>query len=817
MKGCFEHNEKTKEHIRKRLLKKSCIFALGITKTKFHIVMNKFHKLGLVVMAVVVMCGYSLRVSAQQLKAENIDAVVKAMTLEEKCHMVLGRGMHFNDDAKFPGTAGSTFSVDRLGIPETYCADSQQGLRMSATRAWDHNDYYPTDFVASMTLASTWDREAAFKVGQGIGNEVREFGLDWILSPAMNLIRNPLCGRNHEYYSEDPYLSGTIAAGYVNGVQSEGTAACPKHFVANNQETNRNNNISQVSQRALREIYLKAFELMVKESNPWTIMTSYNKLNGPYAVQNYELLTTIVRDEWGWKGMYVSDWNAGDDAVAAMLAGNDMLQPGQDKQYQAILEAAKNGKLPMEVLDANVKRILEYVIKTHNFKNYKYSNEPDLKAHAQTVREVGADGIVLLKNSGILPLTGKRVALFGCTSYDWISGGSGFGGTSVGHYTVSIIEGMRSAGYEVYKPLIATYTKHLAAEEKRLFPNGRPPFSLMPPARADEKQFTSEELNAAIEGSDVAIISLGRKSGEAADRSESDFYLKEGEAQLIKAVSEAYHAKGKQVVVLLDICSPIDVASWQDQVDALVCTWQGGQESGFSVADVLSGKVNPSGKLPMTFQIKYGDAYADKNFPANVDDKTLGAMFMWGYNKDQAPKERQPQANIDYTNYEEDIYVGYRYFDSFGKPVAYPFGFGLSYTTFAYENMSVSEANGVYTVKIDVKNTGKCAGRNVVELFVAAPNSKKLNKPEKELRNYAKTKCLKPGETETVAMQVKTEDLASFNEKASAWKTDAGLYTFMICSSASDVEAQATAKVKAWTKKVHNVMQPNVKLNLLKR
>ena len=688
---------------------------------------------------------------------------------------------------------------------------------MNATRAWDHNDYYPTDFVASPTLASTWDREAAFKIGQGIGNEVREFGLDWILSPAMNLIRNPLCGRNHEYYSEDPYLSGTIAAGYVNGVQSEGTAACPKHFVANNQETNRNNNISQVSQRALREIYLKAFELMVKESNPWTIMTSYNKLNGPYAVQNYELLTTIVRDEWGWKGMYVSDWNAGDDAVAAMLAGNDMLQPGQDKQYQAILEAAKNGKLPMEVLDANVKRILEYVIKTHNFKNYKYSNEPDLKAHAQTVREVGADGIVLLKNSGILPLTGKRVALFGCTSYDWISGGSGFGGTSVGHYTVSIIEGMRSAGYEVYKPLIATYTKHLAAEEKRLFPNGRPPFSLMPPARADEKQFTTEELNAAIEGSDVAIISLGRKSGEAADRSESDFYLKEGEAQLIKAVSEAYHAKGKQVVVLLDICSPIDVASWQDQVDALVCTWQGGQESGFSVADVLSGKVNPSGKLPMTFQIKYGDAYADKNFPANVDDKTLGAMFMWGYNKDQAPKERQPQANIDYTNYEEDIYVGYRYFDSFGKPVAYPFGFGLSYTTFAYENMSVSEANGVYTVKIDVKNTGKGAGRNVVELFVAAPNSKKLNKPEKELRNYAKTKCLKPGETETVAMQVKTEDLASFNEKASAWKTDAGLYTFMICSSASDVEAQATAKVKAWTKKVHNVMQPNVKLNLLKR
>ena len=764
--------------------------------------------------------------SAQQLTVSNIDAVVKAMTLEEKCHMVLGRGMHFNDDAKFPGTAGSTFCVARLGIPETYCADSQQGLRMNATRAWDHNDYYPTDFVASMTLASTWDREAAFRVGQGIGNEVREFGLDWILSPAMNLIRNPLCGRNHEYYSEDPYLSGTIAAGYVRGVQSEGTAACPKHFVANNQETNRNNNISQVSQRALREIYLKAFEIMVKESDPWTIMTSYNKLNGPYAVQNYELLTTIVRDEWGWKGMYVSDWNAGDDAVAAMLAGNDMLQPGQDKQYEAILAAAKNGTLPMEVLDANVKRILEYVVKTHNFKGYKYSNEPDLKAHALTVREVGADGIVLLKNGESpnpsvgekpLPLTGKRVALFGCTSYDWISGGSGFGGTSVGHYTVSLIEGLRSAGYEVYKPLIDAYTKHLDAEENRLFPNGRPPFSLQPPARADEKQFTVDELNAAIEGSDVAIISLGRKSGEAADRSEEDFCLKEGEKQLIKAVSDAYHAKGKKVVALLDICSPIDVASWQGQVDALVCTWQGGQESGFSVADVLSGKVNPSGKLPMTFQIKYGDAYADKNFPANVDDKTLGAMFMWGYDKDKAPKERTPEANIDFTNYEEDIYVGYRYFDSFNKPVAYPFGFGLSYTTFSYKNMSVTEAGGVYTVKVDVKNTGSRAGRNVVELFVAAPNSKKQNKPEKELRNYAKTRLLQPGQTETVTMQVNTEDLASFDEKASAWKTDAGVYSFLICSSASTVEAKATAKVKVWSKQVNNVMKPNVKLNLLKR
>ena len=779
--------------------------------------MKSIHKLSITFLAVAALCGHGLRVVAQpQLRADNIDEVLNAMTLEEKCHLVLGCGMHFNDEAKFPGTAGSTYAIPRLGIPKTYCADSQQGLRMSDHRDWDHRDYYPTDFVASMTLASTWDREAAFKVGQGIGNEVREFGLDWILSPSMNLIRNVLCGRNHEYYSEDPYLSGTIAAGYVRGVQSEGTAACPKHFIANNQETNRNNNISQISQRALREIYLKAFEIMIKESNPWTIMTSYNKLNGPYAVQNHELLTTIVRDEWGWKGMYVSDWNAGDDAVASMQAGNDMLQPGNDRQYQAIIDAVKKGKLSEDILNANVRRILEYIVKTHNFKGYRYDNNPNLKAHAQVVREVGADGIVLLRNNGVLPLKGKRVALFGCTSYDWISGGSGFGGTSVGHYTVSLIEGMRDAGYEVYSPLIRTYKQHIANEEKRLFPNGRPQFSLTPPARAQEKQFTAEELNAAIEGSDVAIITLGRKSGEAADRSESDFYLNESEKVLIQQVSEAYHAKGKKVVALLDICSPIDVASWQDQTDALVCTWQGGQESGYAVADVLSNKVNPSGKLPMTFAVNYGDAYADNNFPANVDDKTLGAMFMWGNNKEEA-KERQPQKNIDFTNYEEDIYVGYRYFDSFGKPVAYPFGYGLSYTTFSYTDATCSVDGDKVVVSVRVNNTGSYAGRNVVELFVAAPNSKKLNKPAKELRNYTKTRLLQPGESETVTMTVKTSDLASFNEKASAWKTDAGRYDFLICSSANDVEAKVSANVKSWAQKVNNVMKPNVKLNLLHR
>ena len=765
-------------------------------------------------------CCYGYSSSAQiKLSADNIDQVVSEMTLEEKCHFVLGTGMGFNRDVKFPGTAGATYAIPRLGIPAIYCADGQQGLRMNAHRDFDSRDYFPTDFLASMTLASTWDAKAAYQIGKAIGNEVKEFGLDWILAPSMNLMRSPLCGRNHEYYSEDPLLSGWMAGEYVKGIQSEGTLACVKHFVANNQETNRNNNDSRLSQRALRELYLRQFEIALRVGSPWTLMTSYNKVNGIYTAEDKGLLTDVLRNDWGYEGFVVSDWNAGRDAVASMLAGNDMMQPGQDRQYQAIYEAVKEGRLPMEVLDRNVRRILRVLVKTHSFARYPYSNEPDLKAHDRIVRDVAAEGMVLLKNdSHALPLlAGRRVALFGCTSYDIISGGSGFGGTSVGHYTVSLVEGLRNAGYSVDKDLLNLYKLHLAQENKRLFPNGRPSFSLTPPARAEEMEISQNRMDSTIQATDVALITIGRKSGEAADRNKADFYLKEGEKQLIRQVCEAYHRAGKKVVVLLDICSPIDVASWRDQADAVVCTWQGGQEIGNSIADVLSGKVNPSGKLPMTFMLNYGDAYADRNFPAEVDDKTMGSMFMWGYNPEKAPKDRKPIKDIDYTCYDEDIYVGYRYFDSFGKAVAYPFGFGLSYTQFDYGNMTVSEEQGKYVVAVDVKNVGSVAGKNVVELFVAAPNSRKANKPAKELRAFAKTALLQPGQSEHVVMTVAGADLASFDAHSSSWITDAGTYRFLVCSSADKVEAQASAKVKAYKRRVSDVMRPQVKLNLLKR
>lgn len=646
------------------------------------------------------LCMVTSTVQGQvKLNASNIDEVIGQMTLEEKVHMVIGCGMSMGDDVKFPSTAGRTYDIPRLGIPSVYLADGPHRLAMAVKRDFDSHFYYTTEFPSGTTVAATFDPNAAFQVGAALGEEVKDYGMDVLLAPGVNLMRNALCGRNHEYYSEDPVVTGKMAAGYINGVQSQGTGTCLKHFAVNNQETNRNNNDSRVAQRTLRELYLKGFEIAVKESQPWSIMTSYNKVNGKYTCEDIDLTEYILRDEWGFKGVVMSDWNAGTDAVASMKAGNDMLQPGQDRQYKAILEAVQNGTLDEAVLNRNVKRILEMVVKCHTFGNYKYANETNLKAHAQIDRTIGAEGIVLLDNQSALPLAAniKNVALYGTTSYDMVPAGMGFGSTGVGYYCVSLVEGMRNAGYTVDANLIKKYKKHLADEQKRLYPKGRPPFSLTPLKRAEEFVPTADELAAQVKSNDVAILTLGRTSGEASDRRVEEFYLKDNETALIKQVAEAYHAAGKKVIVILNICSPVETASWKNTVDAVICAFQPGQEVGNSVADVLTGKVNPSGHLPMTFAVKYGDAPSDTNFPYDYEFKMPSFAMGSGMNfESKEKKEEKPKEavrNVDYTNYEEGIYVGYRYFDTFGKEVSYPFGHGLSYTTFSFDVVS-SGING---------------------------------------------------------------------------------------------------------------------------
>ena len=766
-----------------------------------------------VVAATLCACGSS----TPQLGKNSIDEVIGAMTLEEKAHLVVGTGMKgFSGDSAVigttktlvPGAAGTTYPIERLGIPAVVLADGPAGLRIDPIREGDSATYYCTHFPIGTLLASTWNQELVEQVGQAIGNEVLEYGADVLLAPALNIHRNPLCGRNFEYYSEDPVVAGKIAAAYVRGVQSNGVGTSIKHYAANNQETNRTGNDARVSPRALREIYLKGFEIAVKESSPWTVMSSYNYLNGTYTSENPELQTTLLRDEWGFKGMVMTDWFGGKDAIAQMKAGNDMLQPGTDKQYEAIIEGVNNGKLDMAVLDRNVKRILEMIVQTPRFKGYNYSNKPDLKAHAAVTRQSATEGMVLLKNDKeTLPLasTVKNVALFGCTSYDFIAGGTGSGNVNRA-YTVSLLDGLKNAGYTVDENLKNTYEQYVAAENKRLQEAKREWF--MPLSRPTEMKLDASEVSQLAAKADVALVTIGRTSGEFLDRQRADFNLNKEEMDLLKSVCNAFHAAGKKVVVVLNIGGVIETASWKSLPDAILCAWQAGQEGGNSVADVLSGKASPSGRLTMTFPVKFEDAASSANFP--IDLKA---------NIDITNKEQQKGnvKNVDYTNYEEGIYVGYRYFDSFNKEVSYPFGYGLSYTSFSYSNPAVKSDNGVYTVTVDVQNTGKTAGKEVVQLYVAAPDAAKCNKPEKELKAVAKTAELKPNEKATVTLKVNAADLAWFNEASSSWVVDAGTYNFLIGASSRDIKATLQAEVAASSQKVNDILKPQEAIQELKR
>ena len=625
-------------------------------------------------------------------------------------------------------------------------------------------------------------------------------------------------------------MAGKTAAAYITGVQKNDVGTSIKHFAANNQETNRMNTDARISQRALREIYLKGFEIAIKESKPWTVMTSYNYINGTYTSESKDLVETILRDEWGYEGTVMTDWFGGKDGAKQMWAGNDMLQPGKNEQFDSIVAGVKSGKLDAADLDRNVERVLNLVERSPRFQGYQYSNKPDLKAHAAVTRQSAAEGMVLMKNEGakelgskemsskVLPFGEniKKVALYGCTSYDFIAGGTGSG--NVNHaYVVSLVDGLKNGGYTISEEMKTAYEQYIAeakaAREKQLDemakkdPKNAMLVKFLPGTLPAEKLFTAEELAAQAEASDVAIITIGRISGEFLDRQVADFNLNDSETKLIQQVCDVYHKAGKQVVVLLNIGGVIETASWRDLPDAILCAWQAGQEGGNSVVDVLSGKQSPSGKFTMTWPLKFNDAYSSKNFPIDEDPR----IDMLNQGKKGDVK------NVDYTNYEEDIYVGYRYFDSFDVPVSYPFGYGLSYTTFEYSDTKIAQKNDIYDISVAVKNTGKYEGKEVVQVYISAPDNKAANKPAKELKAFAKTKLLKPGESQTLTLSITAPELASFDEAASAWVVAEGEYLFLVGASSQDIKATLTAPVKSFQTKVHDVMKPQSPLNLLKR
>ncbi len=760
-------------------------------------------------------------------KTINQEEVMSRLSLEDKAHFVIGVGMagFSGDDAVIgatkslvPGAAGTTYPLDSLGIPAVVLADGPAGLRIDATREGDDNTYYCTHFPIGTLLASTWNTQLVEEVGLAMGQEVKEYGADVLLAPAVNIMRNPLCGRNFEYYSEDPVIAGKIAAAYINGIQKNDVGTSIKHFAANNQETNRMNTDAHISQRALREIYLKGFEIAIKEAKPWTVMTSYNYINGTYSSESKDLVETILRDEWGYEGTVMTDWFGGKDGAKQMWAGNDMLQPGKKEQFDSIVAGVKSGKLDEADLDRNIQRILNLVEKSPRFQGYQYSNKPDLEAHAAVTRQSAAEGMVLMKNNEALPLkeSVKKVALYGNTSYDFIAGGTGSG--NVNHaYVVSLVDGLKNGGYTISEEMKTAYETHIAdckkkaeaelEEKAKKDPKNAMLVKFLPGTLPVEKQFTAEELTAQAEVSDVAVITIGRISGEFLDRKVADFNLNDSERTLIQQVCEVYHKAGKQVIVLLNIGGVIETASWQDLPDAILCAWQAGQEGGNSVVDVLSGKQSPSGKFTMTWPVKFTDAYSSKNFPIDEDPKI--DMMNQG--------QKGTKKNVDYTDYEEDIYVGYRYFDSFDVPVAYPFGFGLSYTTFEYSDAKIAQKNDIYDVTVTVKNTGAREGKEVVELYISAPDNKAANKPAKELKAFAKTKLLKPGESETLTLSITAPELASYDETAQAWVVAEGEYQFLVGASSQDIKATLTAPAKSFKTSAHDVLKPQVQMNLLKR
>ena len=747
-----------------------------------------------------------------QLSKDNIDEVLGAMTLEEKATLLVGSGwgsmtagsMTASATALVPGAAGTTRAVERLGVTQAVLADGPAGLRISPKRDNDSNTYFCTGFPVGTVLASMWDTERVQELTTAMGNEVLEYGADVLLAPGMNLHRNPLCGRNFEYFSEDPFLTGKTAAAYINGIQSNGVGVSVKHFAANNQEVNRMENDSRVSQRALRELYLKGFEIAVKEAKPWTVMSSYNKINGAYTQQSRGLLTTILRDEWGFDGIVMTDWGTKEGTVKAVNAGNDLMEPGMQVEIDRIVAAVKAGEISQEQLDKNVRNMLTFIVRTPRFNKYQYSNKPELEAHAQLVREAAPEGMVLLENNGVLPLQNvKKVALYGTGSYDFIAGGTGSGNVNK-PYIRDVAEGLTVNGLEVNKDIQNWYEQYITYAKTSLKNNGGAGGVLLGDPVISEMEVTREFIERMEPQTDIAIFTLSRNAGEGGDRyaKDGDWTLTGQERELIQTLADVYHAAGKKFVVVLNIGGVIETASWKHIPDAVLLAWTPGQEGGYAVADILCGKANPSGKLPMTFPMTYLEIPSSANFPYNYKNVQTGMWdFLWG-----GPKKQKK--DVDYTEYNEGIYVGYRYFQTAGAPVSYPFGYGKSYTTFEYGKPVVKATADGFTATVTVKNTGSVAGKEAVQLYVAAPAGG-MEKPAFELKGFAKTKELAPGEAQTLTINVTKYTLASFNEANSAWETAAGTYKVMIGANAADIRGTADYKLKkAESWKVNNVLAP---------
>ena len=677
-----------------------------------------------------------------RLSADNIPDVVRAMTIREKTLMVTGGGWNsmfsgfgipLTGHPRVPGASGTTHAISRLGIPASIMADGPAGVRIRPTHGRRKPTSYATCFPCGTSLSSSWDDRLVRRVGHAIGQEAALYGIDVMLTPGVNILRNPLCGRGYEYYSEDPFLCGRIAGRLIEGIQAADVGACIKHFAANNQETNRRRNDSRVDSATLRDIYLRPFEIAIKEARPWTVMSSYNLLNGVRTQENRWLLTNVLRERWGFDGLVMTDWTGTRSTRRQLAAGNDLMMPGNFRQRRQIRRALRKGRLSMAQLDTCVSRILGYVVRTRSFRErdnaqrhaFSVSRRDSLLSLDDTLsRQAAAAGMVLLRNeNGTLPISSasdangcRHVGLFGATSYEMIASGCGSGHVNSAS-VVNMDEALTEEGYAIPHDLADSYRRYIHKRKSRNRATGMGLMSrYLGKGGLHEKAMSRAEIERVADSTDVAILTIGRQTSEGKDRKlDGDFMLTPVEKNLIRDVCEVYHERHKRVVVLLNVNGVIETASWNGHPDAILLCWLPGQTAGRAVMDVLSGRVNPSGRLPMTWPISYDDVPSAKHFPLRS----------------------RGRENVDYTLYAEGREVGYRYYNAHNKPVAYPFAFGLSYTTFT-ESTPVASADGM-SYSVTVTNTGGRAGSHVVALY-----------KDGELEAYGKSDVLEPGGKQTL-------------------------------------------------------------------
>ncbi|MGB8450818.1 MAG: glycoside hydrolase family 3 C-terminal domain-containing protein [Anaerocolumna sp.] len=665
----------------------------------------------------------------------NVKELVKQMTLEEKAGMCSGLDFWH------------TKPVERLGIPAVMVSDGPHGLRKQAGDG-DHlglNDSIKaTCFPAACATACTFDRELLYNMGQILGKECQAENVSVLLGPAVNIKRSPLCGRNFEYLSEDPYLAGELSASYINGVQSQNVGTSIKHFAANNQEYERMAGSSEVDERTFREIYLTSFETAVKKAKPWTVMCSYNKINGVFASQNKFLLTDILKKEWGFQGYVMSDWGAVSDRVAGLAAGMELEMPGSNGTNDTqIVEAVKEGSLSEIILDEAVERILNMVYKyVETKKGSTYDREADHKLAAEIAKQC----MVLLKNDGCLPLKPKEEGIVFIGGFAKKPRYQGGGSSHINSYKVS--NAVEEAG---------KYANIIYLEG---FP-------------ADSDKMEEESLKAAVDAAKqakTAVIFAGLPdSYESEGYDRNHMQLPVCQNRLIEAVCEVQD----KVIVVLHNGSPVELP-WVDKVNAILEAYLSGEGAGEAIADLLFGAANPSGKLAESFPLKLEDNSSFLNFPGTGKK----------------------------VEYREGIFVGYRYYDTKKMKVLFPFGHGLSYTTFGYSNFVIDKKQAtdqdIITVTLDVTNTGKAAGKEVVQLYVK-DNTKAAVRPEKELKGFEAVR-LNPGETKKVSMTLNKRSFAWYNTDIHDWYAASGEYTILVGKSSGNIAFEEKVQVEGTDK-----------------